>query len=104
MSETMVGGRVRFIGCDRCGKERHAPRVPEAYLGWEPKGAGVWHCNECCDEPAPEPVAGHHGPRKYELRGRRYSADTPLGHPSACICTDCGQDWLKANLERGEGA
>ena len=39
---------VRGIQCAGCEKQRHAPRVPEALLGWvKRKSDGAWFCPDC---------------------------------------------------------
>lgn len=37
----------RIIQCVVCGKQRHAPRVAEAFHGWERLGPRVWMCPDC---------------------------------------------------------
>lgn len=39
---------VRGIQCEGCGKQRHAPRIPEALHGWaQRKRDGFWFCPDC---------------------------------------------------------
>lgn len=37
----------KVLTCAGCGKQRWAPRVPEAFHGWNRLASGAWRCPDC---------------------------------------------------------
>lgn len=44
--QNLIANRDRVIACQRCSKQRWAPRIPEAMHGWALSNKG-WMCPEC---------------------------------------------------------